>query len=132
MDIVARVAHNLSAWMSAHPDLRSIKKVAARSGVGFGTVQRAKNGDGNITIRNLELIARAFRRPVEDLMGMEYTAGRVLPMVQAQEPRLAYAGRLKELMDIVAEMDDLSQAELLGRAKEMTFRCAKTPQNKAS
>lgn len=57
MDIIARISRNLNDWMSQHPDLNTIKKVSVRSGVGFGTVQRAKNGDGNITVRNLEAIA---------------------------------------------------------------------------
>jgi len=36
--------------------------------VGFGTVQRIKNGEGNITAKNMALIARAFNRHPAELM----------------------------------------------------------------
>lgn len=68
MDISKVISANLSAWMDASPNLKTIKALAKASQVGFGTVQRAKNGDGNITVQNLEAIARAFRRRGVDLM----------------------------------------------------------------
>lgn len=68
MKITDKIAANLSAWMESNPSLDTIKKVAIRSQVGFGTVQRAKNGDGNPTIVNLQDIANAFGKPVEALL----------------------------------------------------------------
>lgn len=68
MDLTKNIAGNLSAWMADTPSLDTIKKVSSRSGVGFGTVQRAKNGDGNPTITNLGDIAKAFGKQVEDLI----------------------------------------------------------------
>lgn len=68
MDLTKNIADNLNAWMGANPSLDTIKKVSARSGVGFGTVQRAKNGDGNTTIKNLSAISAAFGKPVEELL----------------------------------------------------------------
>jgi len=68
MDITDHIASNLDTWMASTPNLDTLKKVAARSGVGFGTVQRARNGDGNTTIKNLTAIAKAFNRSIEELL----------------------------------------------------------------
>jgi transcriptional regulator with XRE-family HTH domain len=68
MDINAIVSANLTAWMSASPDLSTLKQVAAKSKVGFGTVRRAKNGDGNLTVQNMEAVAGAFKRSLIDLL----------------------------------------------------------------
>jgi transcriptional regulator with XRE-family HTH domain len=68
MDISAIIARNLSALMEANPDRDTLIKVSKASRVGFGTVRRTKNGDGNVTVQNLELIARAFRRSARDLL----------------------------------------------------------------
>lgn len=68
MDISKIIAANLSAWMDGHKTLDTLKKLSAKSGVGFGTVRRAKSGDGNTTIQNLAAIAEAFKRPVTDLL----------------------------------------------------------------
>jgi transcriptional regulator with XRE-family HTH domain len=68
MDISAIIARNLSALMEANPDRDTLIKVSKASRVGFGTVRRTKNGDGNVTVQNLDLIARAFRRSARDLL----------------------------------------------------------------
>jgi len=68
MDIASVISKNLSAWMDGSERLSTIKALSKSSGVGFGTVQRAKNGDGNITVQNLEAIARAFKRNATDLL----------------------------------------------------------------
>lgn len=66
MDISAKIAKNLTAWMDGHKTLSTLKALSKYSGAGFGTVQRAKNGEGNITVQSLEMIAKAFRRdPIE-------------------------------------------------------------------
>lgn len=68
MDINETIAANLTEWMEKNPALCTLKKVAARSTVGFGTVQRIKNAEGNITAKNMALIARAFNRHPAELM----------------------------------------------------------------
>lgn len=68
MDISQRIAHNLSAWMASTRGRETLMLVSKASGVGFGTVQRARNGEGNLTVQNLEMIAAAFRRQAVDLL----------------------------------------------------------------
>ncbi len=68
MDITQIIAKNLQAWMRDSRDLQTIKALAKKSGVGFGTAQRAKNGIGNTTIQNLDAIAKTFGRHVADLI----------------------------------------------------------------
>lgn len=89
MDIARVIAHNLSTWMEASTNLNTLKALSKASGVGFGTVQRAKNGDGNITVQNLEAIAHAFKRKAVDLLadpGLEYSIEPVVNLHFAQEP----------------------------------------------
>ena len=68
MDIAQIISKNLTDWMDQTPSLDTFKKLSARSGVGFGTVQRAKNGDGNITVKVVEALAAAFGRKPADLL----------------------------------------------------------------
>lgn len=68
MDIAAVISANLRDWMAASPGLDTLQKVEAKSGVGFGTIRRAKNGDGNITVEKLDMIAAVFGRTAADLV----------------------------------------------------------------
>lgn len=68
MDIRHTIAENLTAWMERAPGLDTLKKVAARSGVSFGTVQRVKKAEVNLTVDNLKAIAAAFGRDPADLL----------------------------------------------------------------
>lgn len=68
MDIAKTIGTNLAALMASNEALDTCKKVAAKSKVGFGTVQRAKNGDANITVEKLTAIAEAFKRHPAELM----------------------------------------------------------------
>lgn len=123
MDITDIIAANLNAWMEASSDKDTIKKVVTKSGVGFGTVRRARNGDGNTTIQNLALIAKAFGRAPQDLLiSADYAKnhGTDLP---AREPE-PLPELLAELVEVAAHMTERGQAELLGRAKEMATRHA--------
>lgn len=89
MDIASVIAYNLSAWMGASANLGTIKALSKASGVGFGTVRRARNGDGNITVQNLEAIARAFKRNAIDLLAAPSVAYSTAPPPDfplAQEP----------------------------------------------
>lgn len=67
MDISTVIKTNLTAWMAARPDLDTLQKLEKKSGVGFGTIRRARNGDGNITVEKLSAIAAAFGRTAADL-----------------------------------------------------------------
>ena len=121
MEITAIIAANLSDWMKTSQTLDTIKKVAARSGAGFGTVRRAKNGEGNTTIQNLELIARAFGRPTEDLIRQaSYAKAGTVSALAAQEPATV-APLIAELVSIAERISDRGQAELIGRAKEVAL-----------
>ena len=68
MDIASIISENLTAWMAATPGLDTLQKLEAKSGTGFGTVRRAKNGDGNITVDRLAAIAAAFGRTPAELL----------------------------------------------------------------
>lgn len=68
MDTAKVISQNLTSWMEATPALDTFKKLSVRSGVGFGTVRRAKNGDGNITVEKLAAIAQAFGRQPAELL----------------------------------------------------------------
>ena len=114
MEISAIIAANLDAWMQDTPALNTIKKVSARANVGFGTVRRARIGDGNTTIQNLEAIAKAFQRRPEDLL--------VVPGGTLNEPAAVYEVTpplIAELLDIAQSMNERGQIELIGRAKEV-------------
>lgn len=68
MDIAAIISANLTAWMATTPALDTLQKLEARSGIGFGTIRRAKNGDGNITAKSIAAIAEAFGRTPSELI----------------------------------------------------------------
>lgn len=91
MDITKIIALNLTAWMASHPDLDTLQKLSKSSHIGFGTIRRAKNGDGNITVQNLDAIARAFKRQAVDLLtlpDMNTTATEPATVYVTQEPPL--------------------------------------------
>lgn len=75
MDISAVIATNLSSWMESTPGLDTVQKVEAKSGVGFGTVRRARKGEGNLTVEKLAAIANAFGRTAAELVTPPDAAG---------------------------------------------------------
>jgi transcriptional regulator with XRE-family HTH domain len=68
MDITETISANLKAWMSASTTVDTIQKLESRSGVGYGTVRRARSGSGNLTVENLAKLAAAFGRTPIDLI----------------------------------------------------------------
>lgn len=68
VEISQIIAYHLTELMATYPERETLAKVAKAAKVGFGTVQRAKNGDGNLTVQNLALIASAFKRRPEDFL----------------------------------------------------------------
>lgn len=68
MDIAKLIARNLAHMMDATPALSTLEKVELRSGVGYETVRRARKGEGNLTVQNLDKIARAFGCRAADML----------------------------------------------------------------
>lgn len=120
MDITATIAHNLSNWMAGKPSLNTLEKLAAKAKVGFGTVRRTKNGNGNTTIQNLDSIARAFGRRVEDLLVEPTADGKVAAMPEYEPPALA--APINAIVAVAQEMSKDGQLVLLGRAEELAMR----------
>lgn len=114
MDIAKIIAYNISALMETNPSLDTLIKVSKAANVGFGTVRRAKNGDGNITVGNLEMIASAFRKTARDLLvePMESypAAGPIQAAPVAEPPRderellQGYRDASEEVQEIMLEL----------------------------
>lgn len=68
MDINSVISKNLTTWMRETPSLDTIEKVEKRSGLGFGTVRRARNGIGNVTADTIAALATAFGRSPAELI----------------------------------------------------------------
>lgn len=75
MDIKRTIADNVAAWMAESPTLDTLKKLATRSGVSFGTIQRVRNAEVNLTVENLVAIASAFGRTAAELVTPPDAAG---------------------------------------------------------
>ncbi|MCB1945729.1 MAG: helix-turn-helix domain-containing protein [Thauera sp.] len=116
MDTAQVIAANLTAWMAATPALDTLKKIAVKSGVGFGTVQRAKNGDGNITVEKLTAIAAAFgRQPAELLVAPgPASAGEVLEL----RPKTQREERIEQINALLTQTDDFGVVAVLEKAKD--------------
>lgn len=91
------ISGNLVKWMADHPRLNTIDRVAEASGVGFGTVQRVKNGTGNPTAQNLQEIAQAFGRSAIDLMTPDSAA-------KVQEASATYCAKDHPQNELEAEL----------------------------
>jgi transcriptional regulator with XRE-family HTH domain len=61
------LANNLAALDERH-GTQSQRVLAERAGVGQGTIQRARTGDANVTVDNLDRIAHAYHVPVWQLL----------------------------------------------------------------
>lgn len=68
MDIKKVIAANLGVWMAESEATDTLKKLARRSGVSFGTVQRARNGEVNLTVENLAALAAALGKSAAELV----------------------------------------------------------------
>ena len=137
MDIAKTIGANLTALMSTTPGLDTIQKLERRSGVGFGTVRRAKNGEGNITVEKLTSLAAAFHcHPADLLRPMAGSAllenGDYRPVIDStceRVPMLASEGERKiiplpaplvaELAAVAGRIDDHGLALLIGYAQRL-------------
>lgn len=109
MTIIEIIAANLSAWMERAPGLDTIAKLAERSEVGFGTIRRMKNGNGNPTIQNLEEVANAFGRTAIDLISPPTKA-----QLEIEEPAAVY--QMPEQRSLEAPIDQIvSNARSMSR-----------------
>lgn len=152
MDISKTIGTNLTALMEETSSLDTCKKVSARSGVGFGTVQRAKNGEGNITVEKLASIASVFRvHPAELLRDkssvehgynadtIEYTIDRksTISQLECKEPDPATildfpSPLLHELARIASSLSDAGLHRLIERAEELAVRFPKQSEGNAA
>lgn len=132
MDIMKIVASNLNAWMAATEALNTSKKVSSRSGVGFGTIQRARNASGNTTIQNLAAIARVFKRRPEDLLrSPDYSTEENVTRFTACEPA-AQAPLVAELIAVADRMSERGQHQLIERAEVLAQQFPKAKANRSN
>lgn len=122
MRITDNISANLNAWMAQHPNMDTIKKVSTKSRVGFGTVQRMKNGDGNPTITNLCDIARAFGRRIEDLLAAPPSEGNVVALAAKEPAPPAYSSTEKELFELADAINEKGLQQLIGMAKVLAVQ----------
>lgn len=104
MKITDRIATNIRLWMDASVRYKTSKSLSAASGVGTTTIDRIKaNGaNNNPTIKNLESIASAFGRSVEELIA-EPNQPNGLEARQAPSP--AYLPDCRELLAYLGELE---------------------------
>lgn len=125
MSITKVISDNLRIWMKGSQNLNTIEKVSERSGVGFGTVRRMRNGDGNPTITNLVDVAKAFGRTIEDLLkpSDEYATSDRSTLLSTREPSPPHYGELIQDIIVLAEkMNERGQAQLAERAEMLAAR----------
>lgn len=105
MKVAQNIARNLSNWMKSNSNLDTLEKVSEKSGVGFGTVRRSKNGDGNPTLESLEAIASVFGRPIEDLLAAPkgYTVNE--PSTPYQVETISPEKLQNEVVKMLSQMD---------------------------
>lgn len=119
-------ADRLTLLMGRTPHLDTLKKVAAKSGVGYGTVQRVSRAEASVTIDNIEAIAAAFGLTLDEFLKRDFPssdAGADLPtttVLQAEEITPEYAeksvifhteSRAPVLYDVpIFELEDLHLA----------------------
>lgn len=112
MDIKKIIAANLSRWSTGRDDLNTAKKLATKAGIGFGTAQRAKNGSGNLTVENLCLIAKAFKRhPAELLFAENETRGNTQAAAEPT-PTITYEQQL--VADLFLTLPPAGKKAILG------------------
>lgn len=124
MDSKQIIALNLKAWIAANHGFDTIKDVAKKTGVGFGTIQRAINCEGNLTVKNLDAIAKAFRRTAADLITETAEDGqRLYPTVCdniVQYPVQPPVNEsLRALIEQAEKLSDEGRWQLVGQAKLM-------------
>ena len=123
MDVMQIVSANLGQWMQDREDCSTLKKLAAKSGVGYGTVRRARNGDGNTTVENLEAIAAAFKRSLIDLISppKPYDTTPSVTLLRTKEDPIV-PPLIAELIAVASNINDDGLQRLIGHAEQIRDR----------
>lgn len=120
MDIKSVVAQNISKLMAESRSLDTIKKVAARSGIGAETVRRARNGEGNITVDNLTAVAKAFGVDITYMVSVSpiEPSATVLPI--KIEQKTARRKRVDAIHALIEEISEIGLAVVLDKCREVS------------
>ena len=135
MDISKIISANLTAWMGSTNDLDTVDKVTAKSGVGFGTVRRCKNGDANITVEKLTLIAQAFKRHPAALLVApdDYASAPETEPPKACEPEAnryaVFSPPVAEVIEIMESLTHAQQRDVAAAVKMFLITCSKDEKN---
>ena len=126
MDIAKTIGKNLTALMNPPAALDTCQKLARKSGVSYGTIQRIRNGEINITVEKLTKIADALKlHPAELLIDNgAYALPYPLPAPQANEteaPNIVSFPDplLVELQTIAAKISPTGLNRLIERAAQL-------------
>lgn len=124
MDIHKIIADNLNQWIASDRWLNNSVKVAAKSTVGTTTVNRIRRADGNVTAKNIEALAAAFRRNPADLLCTPESVKTYPTRIEADEPPPAEVYKfpqplLNELMALAEKIDDAGLHRLIGQAGQI-------------
>lgn len=107
-DLKTIVAENLTRLMADHITLNTIEKVAIRSGVGRGTVDRVKKGEVSTSLDTIERLAQAFDIDPVDLVLIQTEDG------AADQKKNAPQNFAKEAIIILSVYAGASSKERLG------------------
>jgi len=118
MDINQIIASNIKRLMRQTPGLDTFKKVAAKAQIGFGTVQRAHNGTGNVTAGNLHAIAKAFGVTIADLTSDQIDELLRSPVIHVK-PMTARQKRIETIHDLIDEISDTGLAVILDKCRDV-------------
>ena len=70
------MSDRLTELMEKTPSLNTLKKLSAKSGVGYGTIRRIRNGDEtDPSIGNVQAIAEAFGMSLAEFLSPEPESG---------------------------------------------------------
>jgi transcriptional regulator with XRE-family HTH domain len=134
MTPIETISANLTEWMSHTPALSTIKKLAERSGVGFGTIRRMKSGESNPTVDNVQSVAEAFGRTAIDLLTPPGGGGFVMrepPTAVYQLPANTLEPPIDKIVANARAMTRDGQFILLGQSQVLASQYARSKANGA-
>lgn len=118
MDINLIIASNIKRLMQETPGLDTFKKVAAKAQIGFGTVQRAHNGTGNVTASNLHALAKAFGVTLADLTSDKTGALPVSSVIHVK-PVTIRQKRITTIHGYIDEINETGLAVILDKCRDV-------------
>lgn len=119
MDINKVISSNIKRLMQENPALDTFKKVAAKAQIGFGTVQRAHNGSGNVTASNLHAIAKAFGVPTASLFESPTDILQQSKTVYLV-PKTKRQKRIDAINGLLAHIDETGLAVALDKCRDLS------------